>query len=509
MLRFRSRIPLLAAFCALLAPLLTAQQIPKVSLETSETVFAVMTAINTCGYDQELSVSDPVRMQVRDEVAKAVQSSDRARASVNEMCTFYRDHRQADAARDLAQYISLALYLGEPPAFAPTIKEADLPPDASYVLGLVPHLQRFFINTDLEQIWRRHRNAYDALVERFHEPVAKMLLNTDIYLKNPISGYMGHRFVVVLEPMAGPGQVNARNYATDYYLVIAPDKQQLRIDRIRHMYLHFVLDPITERQGRRLQRLEPLLAAVKQAPMDESFKQDIGLLVNESLIRAIEARTRYNGKSKEADAAREREAQKAATEGFVLTPYFEQRLAEFEKEPSSLKDTYGGWLFQIDVEKERKRANETQFASAAEPEGMQNQPRANLLQEAEQRLASGDIKRAQELAQQALEQKREDPARALFILARVSTQNKDMKAARSYFERTLEIARDARLVAWSHIYLGRIADLQAERDDAVKHYRAALEAGDATPTTKAAAERGLREPYAPPNREPQKEAKEE
>jgi hypothetical protein len=38
-----------------------AQTRPQVSLETSETMFTVLTAINTCGYDQELNASDPLR----------------------------------------------------------------------------------------------------------------------------------------------------------------------------------------------------------------------------------------------------------------------------------------------------------------------------------------------------------------------------------------------------------------------------------------------------------------
>jgi len=46
-----------------------------VSLETSETLFAVLTSINTCGYDQELDSSDPLRSQVRSEVAKAVENT--------------------------------------------------------------------------------------------------------------------------------------------------------------------------------------------------------------------------------------------------------------------------------------------------------------------------------------------------------------------------------------------------------------------------------------------------
>ena len=61
---------------ALLAAPSLADNIPAVSLQTSETLFTVLTAINTCGYDLELESSDPLRAQIRSEVAKAVQSSE-------------------------------------------------------------------------------------------------------------------------------------------------------------------------------------------------------------------------------------------------------------------------------------------------------------------------------------------------------------------------------------------------------------------------------------------------
>lgn len=54
------------------------------------------------------------------------------------------------------------------------------------------------------------------------------------------------------------------------------------------------------------------------------------------------------------------------------------------------------------------------------------------------------------------------------------------------------------MIAWSHIYLGRIFDLQEERDAALDHYRAALTASASLPEAKAAAERGMQQPYEPP-----------
>ena len=52
-----------------------------------------------------------------------------------------------------------------------------------------------------------------------------------------------------------------------------------------------------------------------------------------------------------------------------------------------------------------------------------------------------------------------------------------MQGARNYFERALEVAQEPKVVAWSHIYLGRIFDLQEEREAAMDHYRAAVTAG--------------------------------
>jgi tetratricopeptide (TPR) repeat protein len=120
-----------------------------------------------------------------------------------------------------------------------------------------------------------------------------------------------------------------------------------------------------------------------------------------------------------------------------------------------------------------------------------------LLITAEQRLSAGDPDSAQKLAQEALDDKSEDPGRALFILAQVATANRKIDDARNYFQRALEVAREPKVVAWSHIYLGRIFDLQENRPVAIDHYRAALNAGASLPEAKAAAERGLQQPYEP------------
>jgi tetratricopeptide (TPR) repeat protein len=487
-----------AVVCALLAYAAFAQQTPKASLDTSETLFTVMAAMNACGYDQELSASDPLRSQVRAEVAQAVAASPEAAEAQRQVCAFYRDHQQPDPSRDLAQYVSLSLYLGEPPQFAITTKEADLPPDAAYILGLVGPLRTFYDAAGLHKVWTNHIASYDALIERFHDPIARVLTQTDYYLRLPISGYLGRKFVIYFEPQGAPGQVNARNYGADYFLVLSPTGSNLRLDQVRHTYLHYILDPLLLKRANSMRRLQPLLATVRSSSIDDSYKGDIALLVTESLIRAVEARMIGTGKASE--PAREIAANAAVSEGFVLTRYFFDALQRFESEPTGFKDALGDILFGIDVDRERKRAADVQFTRQASPEVLKSASKRKepgLLDLAEERLSGSDPDGAQKLARQALEEKKDDPARAMFILARAATLNKDIEGARTYFERTLEMAREPRLVAWSHIYLARIFDLQENREGALVHYRAALAAGDTTPDTRTAAERGLQQPYAP------------
>jgi hypothetical protein len=471
-----------------------------VTLDISETLFTVLTAVNICGYDSELNVSDPLRAEIRAEVAKNMQASESAKSAADQMCGFYQNTQQADPSRTLSEYVSLALYLDPPPSLAPKGKESDLPPDVSAVIGILPSLQKFYSADGLHAIWEGHEALYSALTQRYHDPVAKMLFDTEIYLKMPSSGYLGRGFTVFLDPMGAPGQTNARNYAADYYVVISPGTtSSLKMVQIRHTYLHYLIDPLSLKYPEAVKRLDPILDVVKTAPMDENFKTDASLLATECLIRAVEARTA--GNSKEAETLRQRAVDESMEQGFVLTQYFYDALGQFEKDSAGLRNVFGSMLLSIDVRKEVRRASQIQFATKADPEILHlSRPlEGKLLQTAEQRLSAGDSAAAQKLAQEALDEKSEDPGRALFILAQAATMNRKINDARDYFQKALQNSREPKVVAWSHIYLGRIFDLQEDRDAALGEYRAAAGASASLPEAKAAAEQGLRQPYEPPS----------
>ena len=64
------------------------------------------------------------------------------------------------------------------------------------------------------------------------------------------------------------------------------------------------------------------------------------------------------------------------------------------------------------------------------------------------------------------------------------------------FQKTIAGSKDPRLLAWSHIYLGRMLDLDCKRDEAVAEYKEALATRDGAQDTRLAAEHGVKAAYS-------------
>ena len=496
-------VGVLTSFCA------GQERSTPIQLDSSETIFSVLTALNSCGYDQDLTISDATRSNVRAEVQKVLEESEEAEAARSVVCQFYQEHTaERNTNHSLSPYISLALYMDGPPHFLPRVKEEELPPDAAAITAFGAVLEHFYEKARLHSIWERHRNDYAAAMNRYHEPLSKMVFDTEIYLKRPSSEYLGRRFTIYLDFMGSPNETDARNYGADYYVIVFPapntpsgaaPRAALKMDQIRHTFLHYELDPLAEKHYSAIKRLEPLLQSVKRAPLEETFKTDISLLVTECLVRAIEIRT--SGSKQAADEAMRAQAvDDAVKQGYILTKYFYDAVVAFEKDPAGIHGAYSGFLDNVDVKKEEKAASEVHFTGKTSPELVQlSRPEERrMLVTAEKRLAAGDPKGAQELAQQALDKKIGDQGRALFILAEVAVANKNRDGAQDNFQKAIEASKDPKVVGWSHVYLGRILDMKEDREAAEKEYREALNTAGELPEIKAAAEHGLQQAYEPP-----------
>ena len=510
------------------APSLVDPAGPTISLVSSEPVFLMASALNACGYDEGLEESAPVRKRVRDEINQALAKSEDARAKRDKLCLYIAQHRMTGTERDVSQYISLALYLTPPPQIETSTELTEMPPDSTQVVEIVPLLKDFVDSVDLHGIWLAVHPIYDREADRLHDPLTHMIVGTNLYLKMPASTYEGRRFVVVIEPMLSPRTVNARIYGSDYVVVLSPVDGQIRMSDVRHTYLHYMIEPLLYARANAIDRTQPILKEVREAPMEFRYRNDTVPLTVECLIKAIEARTmdtgvpmytipagaarsdlpRYEHErqiyQQKVDAVRLAAVHHAMTQGFVLTQYFYEQLISFEKDPASLRDTIGEMVYSMDVDQQVHRARMIEFDKEADEDVLvQNKPRKLTgLDLAEARLAGGDVAAASSIAQQVLSARADtldtvaDGARANFILARAAAMTGHPEAAIDGFQRTLATTKEPRLLAWSHIYLGRMLDLDCKRDQAVSEYKQALETRDGQQDTRLAAERGVKTAYA-------------
>lgn len=503
---------------------------PTISLIPSEPVFLMASALNACGYDEGLEESSPVRKKVRDEMNQAFARSEDARKSRDQICLFIAQHRMTGTERDISQYISLALYLTPPPELETSVELPEMPPDSTQVVEIVPLLRQFVSAVDLHTIWLAVRHSYDEEQAKLHDPLYRTINDTNLYLKMPFESYSGRRFIVVMEPMLSPSTVNARIYGTDYVVVVSPSDGKIRLNDVRHTYLHYLIEPLLYSRTNAMERMQPILKEVREAPLEYRYRSDTVALTVESLIKAIEARTmetgvplykiptgidrselpRYQREQQANEQKREAVRQAAVhhdmTQGYVFTQYFYEQLIGFEKDPASLRDTIGEMVYSMDIDQQVHRARQTEFDKAADGDVLQRTKPRKLegLDLAEARLEAGDIATASALARQALATRSDsdslqsvaETARANFILARTAILTGHPGEAITRFQTTLATSKEARLLAWSHIYLGRMLDLDCKRDEAVAEYKLALENRDGQQDTRLAAERGVKTAYA-------------
>ena len=522
-----------------------------VTLETSEQLFTMAAALNACGYDAGLSESLPVRAAVRRDVADRVSSVDGGIPAQRALCGYIQSHQQ-NGAQNLAQYVSLALFLT--PELQLSFPENEMPPDALSVDNVLPLLRTWADTIHLHTIFIQHRAEYDQAVLQVHDTVTRMLLETNAYLHQPATVYDGRRFLVLLEPMLSPEAANARIYGTDYFVVLSattpqPDakteamrKAGLHLEDLRHIYLLYEIDPIIYARASATSRLLPILKTVQDAPIDFLYKNDVNAFLTECLIKAIEARTmdvgiekpsrKANGKERfdptgfnvamadyerRAELVRRQQVIRDLRSGWVLTQYFYDKLSIQDREGISLKENMGELVYGMDVPAEESRDKKIPFFAADSPDlvgvsgtggsttrrgkALKQQP-LSAMDQAELKLQQGDRAGAAELAEKELAA-HPDSTAAMYVQARLHLLQREPQEAFDTFQKIVSIGKDSRTVAWSHVYLGRMYDTalaQPDRTRAIAEYKAALAVPGIQPDVQAAAEQGLKQAFAVPQR---------
>jgi len=290
-----------------------------------------------------------------------------------------------------------------------------------------------------------------------------------------------------------------------------------------------MIEPLLYARSNAIDRAQPILKEIREAPLEFRYRSDTVALTVECLIKAIEARTMNTGiadfkipagtqrsdlprfeRERQAVQQKQEAARQAAIhhdmgQGFVLTQYFYEQLIQFEKDPASLKDTMGQIVYSMDIDQQVHRARQIEFDKQADADVLTRTTKPRQLEGldlAEAKLQAGDINGAGALARQFLAERSDslqsvaDAARANFVLARVAIMTGHPSEAVTRFQKTLASSKEPRLLAWSHIYLGRMLDLDCKRDQAVTEYKAALENRDGQQDTRLAAEHGVKAAYS-------------
>ena len=156
---------------------------------------------------------------------------------------------------------------------------------------------------------------------------------------------------------------------------------KIRMTDVRHTYLHYMIEPLLYARANAMDRTQPILKEMRDAPLEFRYRSDTVPLTIECLIKAIEARTMDTGVPEykiPAGVDRSRYAADMSTrgrftsrrwtrsawptvnhdmtQGFVLTQYFYEQLIQFEQDPASLKDTIGEMVYSMDVDQQVHRA---------------------------------------------------------------------------------------------------------------------------------------------------------
>jgi TolA-binding protein len=470
---------------------------PYNQLDSSETLFYVLAAINAAGYDEQADspTNSPLRGRVREYLAK------QNLQSLAPLRRYVRDHKPRNGG-ELGQYISFALVNKGKPDFTPANPDLPQPLDADTLYDFPPVLAAFYREAKLGVLWQQAQPDYERALAQLHDPVVLAVQQVNAYLRNVDSGVRRGRFQILVDLMGAPNQVQFRNYIDDYFVVVTPAVEQPIFD-IRHAYLRYQVDPLGYRFAEDLQKKARLGEHAYDSPLlGEQFRIDFVRLATECFIKAVESRL----------DRRSALAEEAAREGFVLAPIFAELLQQYERQEVAMRLYFPDMVNQIDVKKAQQQIAQIDFLKerpvrtyrvTSEVKAPELTGAAKTLDDAEQLFldrekSAGNAAKAKELFLKALQETDQLPmhAKAYYGLARIALLDRDLETADRFFRKILELEPDPATKAWALVYIGRLADSQGDKDPAQDSYKAALAVQGISDLARQEAQRGLAGAFA-------------
>jgi tetratricopeptide (TPR) repeat protein len=491
-----------------------------VAIETRPQLFAVLCALDAAGFSSGVDTTNdsPGRIQLRRQML-ALQGP-----GVQVLRKFYAEHALGDSGATFSRFVSFALAVGPPPNFEFELRRDELPPDALALDGFKEILANFYREQKIDELWQHYQPDYEGSVAVYRAPVSNLVFTVTNYLREILRPSSPRSFSVYVEPLAG-GKANFRNYGDHYELVITPSAD-LPMDDIRHAFLHFLLDPLAIRYRADASRLSPLLEVAAHAPLlPVEMRDDYPAFFDECLVRAVELRLRRLAPADLATAMDQAEGS-----GYVLVRPIYAGLSGFEKSEPAMGYYLPDLVKGIDVAAEQRRLRGVKFAEtaasgttvaentspiASRPAASHDPVQEELAEGLRQISARNGAAAA--AAFEHILASNPNEMRATYGLAVASALMGKPDRARELFAKVIASAPatpsegiaqpDSSNLSWSHIYLGRMYDVEGQRELAVAEYRAALTVAGAPESARAAAQRGIDAGYHTPSRDTKTDSK--
>jgi tetratricopeptide (TPR) repeat protein len=401
------------------------------------------------------------------------------------------------------------------------LRRDDLPPEALTLEGFNPILANFYSEAKIDEIWKLYEPEYERSVESLRAPVSTLVFTASNYLREIMRASTGRTFSVYVEPLAGDKTI-FRTFGDQYVLVVRPSTAP-PMDDIRHAFLHFLLDPIAIRYRVQASKASPLLEIAARAPqLPVDLRDDFTSFFDECLVRAVELRLRRLTPGDLSSAI-----DQAEDSGYVLVRPIYAGLSGFEKSEPAMGYYLPDLIKGINVEAEQRRLRDVKFSEAVTASETVPERNARIAKPAPapfgnpldddmaegQRQISARNGAAAAASFERVLAAHPDDERATYGLAVASALQGKPEQARELFTKVIDAAQnplagtekhsDPSNLSWSHIYLGRMYDVEGKRDLAVLEYRAALAVAGVPDTARAAAQRGIEAGYQTPSRDRQ------
>lgn len=485
-------------------PITTTAPASNISVDGSEAMFTTMCALYAAGFEGDVSADHwtTFRAQIR-EAARQQQGP-----AVDAVRAFYKEHELKDPALMLSRYVWFGLVSGTAPKFQPVLRRDDLPPEVIALEGFSDILAKYYAEQNIGALWRQVQPVYNREFERLHESVSKTILVSSSYLRAVLQPSQQHTFTIIVEPLVGR-ITNVRNYG-DHYAIILSGDEEIPTDVVRHAFLHFLLDPLPLMYPHVVVVKRPIFEIAAKAPrLAADLKDDYFSWFSECTVRAVELKLR-----RLVPGELENALSKDDGNGLVMVRPLYKALDLYEKSEPSMKNFFPDLVRSIDVKIEQTRVAALQYAPAenryAEQQALSSEEVARRhpaittvpndqeaiaqLGEGERRLAERNPRAAEASFKNVLA-KYPDQPRAWFGIGVVAMMDHDGERAKSVFGRLTTgdkaATQDPMVMAWSHVYLGRVYGDEGQLDRAKAEFQAALQVSGAPTQALQAAQKDL------------------